>query len=118
MSSLLQHHGGRSADGRRVELVAYLVEKDDDWEKYNGPSAYNPSPESTTFTHPIEKDSSGNPKLYRFYRRPVGMCGNWVVFRYNAAEHVPDLSVPIQLFKLPRDARPMTDAESVAHWKS
>ena len=118
MSSLLQHHGGRSPDGRKVELLAYLVKKGKDLEKYNGPQAYNPSPDSTTFTDYAELDSSGNPHLYRFYRRPCGMCGCWVVFQYNGEEHVPDLSVPISLFKLPRDAQKLTDAESVAHWKS
>jgi hypothetical protein len=117
VSSLLQHHGGRSPDGRKAELLAYLVKKDDRWEAYNGPYSYHPSPESTTFTDYVELDSSGNPHLWHFYRRPKGMFGCWVVFEYNGKDHAPDLSVPISLFKMPRDAKKLTDAESVAHWK-
>ena len=118
MSSLLQHHGGRSPDGRKVELLAYLVKKGPRWEEINGPNAYYPKPESTTFTDEVEKDSSGNPHLWHFYRRPKGMFGCWVVFRYNGKDQVPDLSCPMSLFKMPRDAVKLTDAESVAHWKS
>ena len=118
MSSLLQHHGGRSPDGRKVELLCYQVRKGPDWDTYNGPGAYEPRPDSTTFCDPVELDSSGNPRLWRFYRRPLGMFGCWVVFRYNGEEHVPDLSVPLSLLRLPRDVQQLTDAESVAHWKS
>jgi len=119
MSSLLQHHGGMSTDGRKVELLAYLVIKGKDWEKYCGPDSYEPNPESTTFTDPTELIPGTNlPKLYRFYRRPAGMWGHWVVFRYNGEEHVPDLSCPLSMFKLPRDAKPLTDKESITYWKS
>ena len=118
MSSLLQHHGGRSADGRKVELLAYQVQKGDDWETYNGPNAYNPCPTSTAFCDQVALDSSGNPQLWRFYRRPKGMWGNWVVFRINGADAVPDLSCPQPMLRLPRDATPLTDTESVTHWKS
>jgi len=118
MSSLLQHHGERSTDGRKVELLAYHVAKGKDWNKYNGPDAYNPSIDGTTFCDDTELDSSGNPRLWRFYRRPKGMCGCWVVFRVNGKDSVPDLSCPEPMLQLPRDAQKLTDAESVAHWKS
>ena len=118
MSSLMQHHGGRSADGRKVELLCYRVVKGADWDKYNGPGAYNPSPDSTTFCDDVELDASGNPRLYRFYRRPKGMFGCWVVFQFNSADQVPDLSCPMALLQLPRDAKPLTDEESASHWKS
>jgi hypothetical protein len=36
------------------------------------------------------------------YRRPCGVWGHWVVFRYLGAEHVPDLSVPIDVPEWPR----------------
>lgn len=122
----MQHHSGRSADGRKVELLLYRVVKRDDWHKYNGPEAYKPSPDSTTFCDDAEPfdyvGKDGKPrraaKLYRIYRRPVGMFGCWVVFRYNGAEHVPDLSVPIAVHSLPRDAKPLTDAECAAYWNS
>lgn len=118
MTSLLQHRGGVSADGRKVELLAYLVKRGKDWERYNGPNSYNPNPDSTTFTDICEKTVSGNPVLYRFFRRPKGMFGPWVIFEYNGKEHIPDLSVPLALFKLPRDATRMTDKEIETYWKS
>jgi hypothetical protein len=124
MSSLMQHHGGRSADGRKVELFMYLVTKGKDWDKYNGPNAYRPSPEGTAFCDDAEPviltkpDGSTKtvPRLYRIYRRPRGMCGCWVIFRYNGADQVPDLSIPIAIHKLPRDATPLTDTEASAYW--
>lgn len=119
MSSLLQHHGGRSADGRKIELLFCPVVKGADWEKYNGPGSYSPNPDGTTFCADAETfmhDGKVYARLYRVYRRPVGMFGCWVVFRYNGAEHVPDLSGPISILRLPRDARPLTDAECVAYW--
>lgn len=58
------------------------------------------------------------PKLYRIFRKPVGMFGCWVEFRYNGEVHVPDLSVPIRVEKLPRDAVALTDEESVKYWTS
>ena len=118
MSSLMQHHGGRSPDGRKVELLCYQVKKGPDWEKYNGPSSYNPSPNSHSFTEPTELDSSGNPRLWRFYRRPAGMFGCWVIFRYNGMDNVPDLSCPLSMFNIPRGAEKLSDEESVKHWKN
>lgn len=121
MSSLLQHHGGRSPDGRKVELLMYLVKKTPDWEKYHGPNSYNPNPEATSFTEDVELvelDGKKYPRLYRIYRRPAGMLGCWAVFRFNGEEHVPDLSVPIKVFQLPRDAKPLGDDEALKYWKS
>ena len=119
MSSLMQHHGGRSPDGLRVELVANLVEKDADCDTYHGPAAYQPNPEATSFTHAVETiPGTTLPRLWKFYRRPAGMFGCWVVFRYNGKEHVPDLSVPLQLFKMPRDAERMSDEDAIKHWRS
>ena len=122
MSSLLQHHGGRSIDGRKVELLFYPVVKTADWDKYNGPESYRPSPDSTTFCDPSEMfvgpDGKRHIRLYRAYRRPLGLWGCWVQFRYNGKVHVPDLSVPISILKLPKDAKPLTDAECMAYWAS
>lgn len=117
MSSLLQHHRGVGRDGK-VQLLAYLVKKGPKWEKYNGPTAYRPSPDSTTFTEPVEVDAGKHPRLWEFYRKPKGMWGNWVVFRWSNEEHVPDLSVPIMLFEMPRDAKRLSEEESIAHWMS
>tara|TARA_R110002096_G_scaffold66682_3_gene162238 strand:- start:5381 stop:5701 length:321 start_codon:yes stop_codon:yes gene_type:complete len=66
--------------------------------------------------------SNGNemivPKLYRIWRKPVDMCGCWVGFRYNGEVHYPDLSTPIDEFKLPRDAEALTDEEAVKYWEN
>lgn len=58
------------------------------------------------------------PKLYRIFRKPTGMWGCWVTFRYNGSEHAPDLSVPIHVEKLPRDAEPLTEEEAKKYWFS
>jgi len=125
VSSLLQHHGCTTKPRPGyVELLMYLVEKGPLWEKYNGPDSYDPSPDSTTFAidkEPIslQRDDgtvSEVAKLYRVWRKPRGMFGCWVVFKYNGAEHVPDLSVPIAVFKLPRDAEPLTEDEMRQYW--
>ena len=107
MSSLMQHHGGRSADGRKVELLMYLIYHDDLGRMKDKEPVRLQRPDGTLSTV---------PKLYRIYRRPVDMCGCWVVFRYNGEKHVPDLSVPIYTDKLPRDAKPLTDEEAAKYW--
>jgi hypothetical protein len=58
------------------------------------------------------------PRLYRIFRRPIGMWGCWVVFRWSNEEHAPDLSVPISVYDLPKDAKPLTDEEAAAYWFS
>jgi len=57
-------------------------------------------------------------RIYTAWRKPVGMFGCRVVFRYNGEEHVPDLSIPIEVDKLPRGARPRTLIESDRIWHS
>jgi len=116
MSSLLQHDGGRSADGRKVRLLFYKVAKGPQWERYHGPASYNPDPNGTTFADPCERDDDGRPVLYAVYRRPAGMFGCWVVFRWNGDEHVPDLSVPIATLKLPRDAKRLPLEDARRYW--
>jgi hypothetical protein len=71
--------------------------------------------EPVTLTRP-NGTTTTCPKLYRIFRRPVGMMGCWVVFRWDNAEHVPDLSVPVTVEKLPRDAKPLTDEEAAQYW--
>lgn len=55
-------------------------------------------------------------RIWTAVRKPCGMFGCWVVFRYNGKEHVPDLSVPISVFKLPRDAKPMSIENTIKTW--
>lgn len=120
MSSLLQFSGDTSARGVGLQFV--LVTKDEPtWSKYCGPESYNPSPESTTFTKDVDTYACNtcgrtHARIHVAYRKPAGMWGCWVVFRYNGAEHVPDLSVPISVFRLPKDAKPLSDDDSSKIW--
>lgn len=57
-------------------------------------------------------------RLFEAFRKPCGMLGCWVVFRYNGKEQVPDLSVPIDVDKLPKGARMMSIKECERHWHS
>lgn len=57
-----------------------------------------------------------HPTLYTFWRKPRGTFGQWVVFMYNGDEHVPDLSVPISLEQLPRDAEKVGDQAALRYW--
>jgi hypothetical protein len=92
----MQFNGSISRKG--VELQAYLVEVE--------------SPLHPCNFKPIELVPCGvcggqHPKLYGFWRKPAGMLGCWVIFRVNGEEHLPDLSVFMELSRLPRDARPI-----------
>lgn len=123
MSSLLQFGGQVTRAGVHLQFVK--VVKGEQWERYNGPGAYQPSPDSTVFTeddpaHTYTCQQCGrvHARIYVAVRKPAGMFGVWVVFRYNGEEHVPDLSIPISTFKLPRDARPLSDEESSKVWHS
>ena len=55
-------------------------------------------------------------RLYKVTRKPLGMFGCWVVFRWNNETHVPDLSHPIAVFTLPKDAKPVSDEENATMW--
>ena len=57
-----------------------------------------------------------HPRIHIAIRKPCGMFGCWVVFRYNGVENVPDLSVPISVFKLPRGARALSGHDSSMVW--
>jgi len=128
MSSLMQFSGKTGRKG--VELQFYQVEPGGfytahftgNWNE-NGPiyegKDYHPYPESSC--HPVDdvtciKCGKCHPRLHVAWRKPCGMFGVWVIFRYNGAKNVPDLSVPIALYKLPKDARPLTDSENSVYW--
>ena len=60
-----------------------------------------------------------HPYIWVAYRKPAGMFGCWVVFRYNGQEEVPDLSIPISLKpgeKLPKGAVKLSGIESSKIW--
>ena len=107
MSSLLQHTG-RIDRKKRVELILQLTRKGNNFR--------------TVDVEPVELPYKGGirifPKLYRIWRKPKGMLGNWVIFRYSGEDHLPDLSVTIDVEKLPRDAEPLTEEEMIRYWNS
>ena len=111
---------GASTDGKYTSNMEVLIPydqrtaPDSNWSE---PSIGNTS--HTFDTEPVEfagRAGATCPKLYRIFRRPAGMFGCWVVFRWNGKTHVPDLSVPIAVDALPRDAKPLTDIEAETYW--
>lgn len=109
MSSLLQFRGRITDKG--VGLQFYLS---------NGLSF----PDGLAGAEPVDclECSQGitrtHPQLYEAFRKPAGMFGAWVVFRYNGDEHVPDLSIPIEIDRIPRGARKLTQEENSKQWHS
>lgn len=126
MSSLLQHHGGYHRT-KGVELLLYLQHKEPyKWDdvytnNVDGVGDYCPLGFHPVDSEPIELQWNDSlhivPKLYRIYRKPKGMFGCWVIFRFNGVDQVPDLSVPIAVDKLPRDAKPLTNQEQIVYWQ-
>lgn len=55
-------------------------------------------------------------RIHVAFRRPAGMFGPWVQFRYNGEIHVPDLSIPISVSRLPKDAVALDDDENARAW--
>lgn len=107
MSSLMQFNGEISQKGVRLEFV----------------KSYVPWDECHQFCKPQEGESvpcyicnGSHPQIYVAWRKPKGMFGCWVVFEYNGEKQVPDLSIPIEVGKLPRDARPLPPDENSQAW--
>ena len=82
------------------------------------PTQFKEYCEVVTLTHSDPaKGTMTVPRLYRIWRKPVDMMGCWVGFKISGETSYPDLSCPTDLFELPRDAKPLTDAEAVAAWE-
>lgn len=104
MSSLLQHRGNITRKG--VGLVMYLVAPDE-----------HGNPTWDGIEHiPCDCKWGKHEQVYEVFRKPVGMLGCWVQFRLNGEVIVPDLSIPIKVTKLPRDARKMDPEEVKEYW--
>jgi len=106
MSSLLQFNGETSKRGVGLQFYhTHGIETD------LPPIHGNPS-------EPVMCAICGktHPRIHVAWRKPVGMFGPWVVFRYHGKENVPDLSCPIAVHVLPKGARAMTDDESNETW--
>lgn len=112
MSSLLQYRGEITEQGVALQFVLVATVT-----KHLSETVSYPSPvDIDTFPCSICKRSHARIHIAR--RKPVDMLGCWVRFRYNGALHAPDLSVPIQVTKLPRDAKALTLDESAKIWHS
>lgn len=57
-----------------------------------------------------------HPRMYVAFRKPCGMFGCWVQFRFNGEVQVPDLSIPITVKEYPKGAIKMSDIESSRMW--
>jgi hypothetical protein len=104
VSSLLQFNGDVSYRGVGLQFV--LREKEAEW---------NQAPAEPVACTICGKD---HERIHVAYRKPCGMFGPWVVFRYNGEEHVPDLSIPISVERIPRGAEPLSDEENARVWHS
>lgn len=104
MSSLLQFNG--RVDSKGVHIQAYKVDSEP-W--------YQAKEEFLFFCPKCKRQ---HPRLFIFARKPRGMFGPWVVFRFNGRDQVPDLSCPIALSVLPRDAQSLSLKESMEIWHS
>lgn len=107
MSSLMQFNG--KVDRRGVHLQAYLMAKDPE-------QTWSLGKEVETYVCPT--CGREHSYIYIFIRKPKGMFGPWVVFRWNGEDHVPDLSCPMYLYKIPKDAKRLSEEESSKIWHS
>ena len=107
MSSLLQFQGSVTRKG--VELEMYRTIENP---RYSGSAICGDVAELA----PCVQCGKTHARLYKVTRKPRGMFGCWVVFRWNNEEHVPDLSCPIAVFALPKDAKPVSDEENAILW--
>jgi len=55
-------------------------------------------------------------QLWVAWRKPAGSWGAWTVFRYLGEKHVPDLSVPIAVPRVPKDATKLSPPENARGW--
>jgi hypothetical protein len=110
MSSLLQFNG--RVDTRGVHLKFVQIEKQ------NVQVSEKVSYQRDVDTDGFYANGKWYARVWTCPRKPRGMFGPWVVFMYNGEEQVPDLSVPISVTKLPRDAHPLSIEECLKYWHS
>lgn len=120
MSSLLQFTGKIDKKGVHIEVYKTIpgrkeIEFETNADDPNGkPEMFWGANWEETFE--CSKCGKVHPILHTFVRKPVGMMGCWVVFRYNGEENVPDLSCPFGMDKLPKGSKRMTQIESEEAW--
>lgn len=118
MSSLLQFRGQMDREkGVGLEFCQIVREAQYEVDPKTGVSIQTIQADRTdvdTFTCPI--CGREHAFIWVAWRKPVGMWGCWVVFRYNGRERVPDLSVPISVERIPRGAKKMNVEECAERW--
>jgi hypothetical protein len=119
MSSLLQFNGMIDRRGVGLEFIKATTIK-------NHVFGFDQETLETWSSQSIEDDEKHlcticgglHPRIHVAFRKPVGMCGCWVQFRYNGEVNVPDLSIPITVKEYPKGAIRMNDVESSRMWHS
>lgn len=114
MSSLLQFHGETGRRGVRLEF--YLTEPHPDHPDLAVLGYTRDTCPCLRADRPDHRAGHTHPRIYVAWRKPVGMLGCWVQFRYNGGIYAPDLSLPIPVFKLPKGAKPIGDDETCRYW--
>jgi hypothetical protein len=117
MSSLLQFNGTIDQRGVGLEFIKATTIK-------NCVFGFDRETLETWSSQSIDDDEKHlcticgglHPRIYIAFRKPVGMCGCWVQFRYNGEVNVPDLSIPITVKEYPKGAIRMSDVESSRMW--
>ena len=102
MSSLLQFRGEMT---RRGVGLQFVLRADN--------AAWNAPP-----LEPVHCPTCGreHERIHVAFRKPCGSFGPWAVFIWNGEKHVPDLSIPISTYKLPWDAKPLSNDENAKAW--
>ena len=119
MSSLLQFNGKINRRGVHLRFVRVYIPSE--WSNDYPDCIFNTEcygRSSEYYREACPNCGSHHEAIYVAPRKPAGMFGCWVVFRYNAGEHVPDLSCPINVKRIPRDAKLMSVSEASEYWHS
>lgn len=111
MTSLLQFNGETSRKG--VHLEFYQTTPNMEMGSIFADMATSGYPVEMV---PCSVCGKEHERLHIAVRKPAGMWGCWVQFRINGELEVPDLSTPIATFKLPRDAKPLSDKANSERW--
>lgn len=104
MSSLLQFDGNISSRG--VQLQFYRMQ--------NGKSYGSPSLDMFS----CHKCGGEHELIGLAWRKPAGMFGPWVRFRYLGSTHAPDISGPIAVPAWPIGTVVQSPTESMRIWHS
>ena len=117
MSSMLQFGGKVSKKGAHLQFTQ--IAREPQYEDRDGIITQTVRADYTdvdTFVCPV--CGGDHAYIWVAVRKPAGMFGCWVVFRYNGEEHVPGLSIPISVDRIPRGAVKQTVEASATIWHS